>query len=324
MVAVVRADDDVVVAGVFEHVVQVVVGLAGHEDAVVLEEAARQLDAALLPEALGEVVEHVGDPLRADLDETDAQPREPLRNTVPDDRMERSDHGELELVEAGLVEEEVVLGEAAGGRVHAQWYVGVAQGLVERREVGVAQAPVADQAGDVDAAGAVLQHEVQLLQGLVHGAQRQDRGPPEPVLPGLPDVAQPAVVALEQRHLHLRLVGDRAQEDGGIEHLHEYAHLVHVPQPRGDVRHLAGFLGSVMADVVGLGVKPAVHEPELAGVAGVVAGRDDLGAVCLFRAFHVGPGLVGLQHVRVCVDDRHDMTSSQMSVRKSGPSNLDD
>ena len=130
--AVVGADDDVVVAGVFQHVVQVVVGLAGDEDATVAEKAAGQLDAALLPEALGEVVEHVGDPLRADLDEADAQSREPLWNAVPDQRMERAHHRELELVEAGLVEEQVVLGEAAGGRVHAQRHVGVAQGLVER------------------------------------------------------------------------------------------------------------------------------------------------------------------------------------------------
>src|SRR5581483_5361183 len=118
VVAVVRADDDVVLACVLQHVGEVVVGLAGDPDAVVAQRRFAELPAAAGEAAL-EVVEHIEHPLGAQLDEAEAELGEAAGDIVPDERVELAHRGQLELAEARLVDEVVVYVEAAVARVRA-------------------------------------------------------------------------------------------------------------------------------------------------------------------------------------------------------------
>src|ERR1043166_4978918 len=69
-VAVLRADHYIVVAGILENIRQVVVGLAGHIDAVFSERVlADRLLSPLQPPR--DIVQSIGDPLRAHLDEAE-------------------------------------------------------------------------------------------------------------------------------------------------------------------------------------------------------------------------------------------------------------
>src|SRR6266516_8231458 len=72
-VSVVRPDDEVVLAHVANDLGKVIIGLAGHPDAIVFEEVILQGSPRAL-QAPGEVVNRIREPLRAQLDKSKAQP----------------------------------------------------------------------------------------------------------------------------------------------------------------------------------------------------------------------------------------------------------
>ena len=93
--AVVRADDQVVVAGVLQNLVEIVIGLASHVDAILLQNILRERPAAP-GKAARQVMHRVGNPLRADLDDADLELGEALRDAVKDVGMKRADDRQFE------------------------------------------------------------------------------------------------------------------------------------------------------------------------------------------------------------------------------------
>ena len=83
-VAVVRADQEIVLAGEPQDIWNVVVRLAGHPDTILLEKILRRGAAEASGEAAAEIVVHVRNPLRGGFDETDPQVGELLRNPCQD------------------------------------------------------------------------------------------------------------------------------------------------------------------------------------------------------------------------------------------------
>ena len=233
--AVVGAEHDVAFAGMLQDVVEVVGGLASNEHVVFLQRVHAEPPLALLGETQLGVVEGVGDPLGADLDEAPAHVWELFGNALHQEVMEGADDGELELREAGVPGEEVPHIEVALGGVEADGHVQLAGLPVEGKEVGVSHALVVLAVAHEDAAGAVLLGPVQLLQGLVHAHMGEYGSPAQPALAHVMDVRDPAVVASAERKLGFRAAGEGPEEDGGIEDMGVDAELIHVSDARGDV-----------------------------------------------------------------------------------------
>ena len=128
-----------------------------------------------------------------------------------------------------------------------------------------------------------------------------------------PDLGEPAVVALHQGLLHAGLVRVRPDEEGRVEHLNIDVELVHMPEPRVDVAHLARRLRRVVADVLVLGDQPAVADPELLlRILAVVGGDahagglgDDHRRVAAVGFVHELPGVGRFEDMGVGIDGAH-------------------
>jgi hypothetical protein len=226
-------------------------------------------------------------------------------STAEEQRVKRADVRQFEPREASLAFEQVVLRKAAGGGVDADRHVEIGGPLVERKEVGIGQAPVAFEAADEHRAGAMRAGAVQLVQRHLHDQERQHRGPVQTPLPLRPDVGHPAVIAPTERVLDLGPAGQRAKEHARVEDLDVHAQLVHVAQAELNVQQLARGFGRILADVRLLRAAAAVDQPPVdVGTRG--PGRlDHLGTELALGLRHVAPGALGLEHVRVGVDRRH-------------------
>src|SRR6266545_1575686 len=89
-VAVIRADNQIVLSRVAEDMIKIVIGLAGDIDSVFFKNIVRKRFAAPR-ETPREIVNRVRNPLRAYFDDADPELREALRNAVKYQRMERTD-----------------------------------------------------------------------------------------------------------------------------------------------------------------------------------------------------------------------------------------
>src|SRR5437870_12885038 len=113
----------------------------------------------------------IGNPLRANFYDADPQLRKPFRNAIVYKRMKGSHNDELELTKAGFVEKKVVRRNAAVRRVHADRDVELACGIVQRKEIRIAESPVGFQPSHINAASAMFFAELQLIGHLTHVEQ---------------------------------------------------------------------------------------------------------------------------------------------------------
>src|SRR5918992_606295 len=136
--------------------------------------------------------------------------------------MERADDGNTKLPKAASA---VVLGHevddlrVAVTDMHPDSQIEAAHVLVERIEIGIGDEPVPFDATHEYAAGAVLLAEPQFLQRRAHIKQRQNAYPSQTSLALLVNVGKPAVVALANSDLPLRLVRYLFDKNRRIEHL---------------------------------------------------------------------------------------------------------
>src|ERR671923_2225836 len=118
MVTVVRADHQTVLASVAQYVRQIVGVLAGHPH-VIDGQRVRRKRPALAPVTVGQIVQHIGYPLRADLNKAPTDLRKLFGNLLFEQCMKRADDRELELGKSRVLGEKVMMKEAAVGRMDA-------------------------------------------------------------------------------------------------------------------------------------------------------------------------------------------------------------
>src|SRR5919108_31866 len=169
--------------------------------------------------APSQIMNRIRDPLRADFDDADAQLRKSLRNTFVDKRMERTDHGELELAKAGFIEKKLVRLDAAVCRVNANREVELARGFVQRIEIGITETPVGFEAPEINAAGAMLFTKLQFLEHTLHVEQRRHHHPVKTIRRLFDDVRHPAVVAAAQSEVDFGPPCRREDKNRRIDHL---------------------------------------------------------------------------------------------------------
>ena len=193
--AVVGADDDVVLAGVLQDVGEVLLGLAGDVEAVSAQHVLVELAGAGAVEAGAEVGDDVGDPGGGGFEEAPAEVGEAVGDAAQHQRVKRGDDGYLGHPQGGGAGvEDAAQGVVHESRMDAHRHVEAAGLGVDREVVLVDGHALAHEALQQEAAGAVVTAETELFQRHVHGFQRQRRHPAQPSLALAPDVAHPAVV----------------------------------------------------------------------------------------------------------------------------------
>jgi hypothetical protein len=115
---VVGADHQAILTRVGQDVGQIVRVLAGHPH-VVGGERVRRKRPALAPVTVGQIVQHVGHPLGADLNEALTDLRKLFRDLLFEQRMKRADDGELEFGKSRVLGEEIMVEKAAVRRMDA-------------------------------------------------------------------------------------------------------------------------------------------------------------------------------------------------------------
>src|SRR6266850_5521175 len=175
-----------------------------------------------------QVVNRVGNPLRADFDDADAQLGKAFGNAVIDERMKSAHYRELEFAKSGLVEEKIMRLYTAVRRVHANGQVELHRGVIHRIKIGIAQAPIRFQASQVHAARAMLLAELELIGDATHVKQRWYNHPTKSVRRLGDDIGHPAVVAAANRKIDLGAARRRKNKNRRIDHLNVDAELVHV------------------------------------------------------------------------------------------------
>src|SRR5262245_3082911 len=98
---VIGADHDIVLAGIFENVRQIVVGLASDVNMVVADDVLFDPPMISLHPS-GQFDAHVGNPLRTDFDKTEAQFGKFLRYAIVDDGVTGREHRHFEASKAAL------------------------------------------------------------------------------------------------------------------------------------------------------------------------------------------------------------------------------
>src|SRR3990167_5648415 len=111
MVTVVGPDHQAILTRVAQDVGQIIRVLAGNPH-VVRGERVRRKRLALTPEAVGQIVQNIGHPLRADLNEAPTDVRELARDLLFEKRMKCADYSQLELGKRRVLVKEVVMQEA--------------------------------------------------------------------------------------------------------------------------------------------------------------------------------------------------------------------
>src|SRR3970040_1921285 len=138
MVTVVGADHQTVLARMAQDVRKVVRILAGYPH-VICGERVRRKRPALASIAVGQVVQNIGHPLRADLDKAPTDFRELFWQLLFEQRMTRTDDSQLALGKSGVVGEEIMMEKAAVGRMDADGQVQLCGDLPERIKIRVAE-----------------------------------------------------------------------------------------------------------------------------------------------------------------------------------------
>src|SRR5687768_8601499 len=143
--AIIGADDEIILAGITEDVVKVIVSLAGDINPLILEDPrAKLFAAALVPSR--QIMDRIRNPLRADFDNSDAQIGKLLRDAIDQKRMKCADHRQLEFAEARFIEEKVVRLDTAVGRMNANRQIEFAGHVIQRKKIRITQTPVGFQA----------------------------------------------------------------------------------------------------------------------------------------------------------------------------------
>ena len=222
------------------------------------------------------------------------------------DVVKRADARQLERRETRVAPEVIVEREVPRRRVDAHRQIEPLRLLPHRRQIRVAQPVRPLDSAHKHRARAVVLAEPQLLEALVERHRGQHDRPPQPSAALPVNIRQPAVVALRQREVNLRVRGERAQENAGIQHVRAHAQLVHMRQPLGDVARLPRRLVRIQPHVHAFREGAGIYVPKLR--------RRRL--VPLFREQHDGPQMLRLlrnevpralrlHHVRVSVYDCH-------------------
>src|SRR5262245_13420505 len=118
MVTVIGADHQTILTRVAQDIGQIIGVLAGHPH-VVCRERVRWKRPALTPVTVGQIVQNIGYPLGADLNEAPTDLREFFRDLLFEQRMKSADDGELELGKSRVLGEEVMMEKAAVRRMDA-------------------------------------------------------------------------------------------------------------------------------------------------------------------------------------------------------------
>src|SRR5262245_27435477 len=140
---VIGADHDVVLAGIFENVRQIVVGLASDIYMVVADDVLSDLPMISLHTS-GQFDAHVGNPLRSDFDKTEAQFGKFLRYAVVDDGVTGREHRNFEASEAALPFKQLYPVEVSRGSVNTNRQIRFFRRLIKRKEKGMAKTLVVD------------------------------------------------------------------------------------------------------------------------------------------------------------------------------------
>ena len=116
--AIIGADDEIIFAGISEDVLEVVVGLAGDINPVILQDLRAKLFAAALVSPR-QIMDRIRDPLRADFDNRNPQFRKLFRDALDQKGVKCADHSQFEFAEARLVKKKIVRVDTAVGRMNA-------------------------------------------------------------------------------------------------------------------------------------------------------------------------------------------------------------
>ncbi len=169
-------------------------------------------------------------------------------------------------------------------------------------------------------AGAVLFAKAYLIESVGHAQRRRHAGPAQALIRLAPNISEPAVPALVQRHFDPGTVRHRLDEDRVVQHLDVDAVAVHVREAEIDVAHLARLLVVCELPPRSLGElfqlsrgerreaqSPhlAVDQPKLQFDAGLFAGFQRHRPILFFRSVQVIPGVSGFDNMGVGVDDFH-------------------
>ncbi len=112
--AIIGADDKIIFAGITENVLEVVVGLAGDINPMILQHPGAELFAAPLV-STRQIMDRIWDPLRANFDNGNPQTGKLLRNAIDQKRVKCAHDSELEFAKAGFVEKKVIRLDTAVG-----------------------------------------------------------------------------------------------------------------------------------------------------------------------------------------------------------------
>jgi hypothetical protein len=166
--------------------------------------------------------------------------------------------------------------------------------LIDRKKMGVADVLIAFQAAHEYTAGAILLGVARFFDRFVHRKQRQHRHPAQPFGSLLPDIDQPSIVTSRHRQLDLGTSSKGTKEDRRIQNLHVDVQVVHMLEPRPDVRHLPGLSRGVMADIACLSDIRSIDQPRFAARCRIVGSGHDARFKCPFRFQHVVPRVLCL------------------------------
>src|SRR5262245_52530706 len=117
MVTVVGANHQAILTCIAQDVGQIVRVLAGHPHVISSKGGVGWKRLALAPETVSEIVQNVGHPLRADLNESPTNGREFFGDLFFKKRVTCADDRQLELGKRRVVVEEVMMDKAAIGRM---------------------------------------------------------------------------------------------------------------------------------------------------------------------------------------------------------------
>ena len=230
--AVIGADDQVVVADLAQEPLQVV-GFLGGDVEIIFPQRVGEHGPALPGQADFHFTEDVGHPLGAGFDESPAELGKTCRHFVFQKRVERGHNRELE-GHQGVAVHGIVDGDAVVAGVQAYGEVELLGDFVKREEKAVRQIQFAFQAPQEYAAGAVFLTECQFvadLFGIGQGQQRRHQGPWQPPCGLAPDIGEPAVVTAAEGEIDIRRLGDGPKEEGREQDLDIDADLVHMVEP---------------------------------------------------------------------------------------------
>jgi hypothetical protein len=191
---IVETDNDIVLPVVLENVRQVVVGLARHIDPIIADDVFLTRD-IVARKASGELDTHIGNPLSANLDKSIAQLGKSLRDAIVDDRVKGRKHRHFETRKTILPLEQLHPIKVSRGSMNTNRQIRHFRHLVQRKEIGMAEALVVDKAAAEDAASSMGFGKAHLRHSACHIDHGNDSDPTQPAFPFAANINEPLVVA---------------------------------------------------------------------------------------------------------------------------------